>query len=240
MASVAFPAIVSKPTLFIVRILVLIAGTNDPSNAEYLADLFIDGLRTIPDVLVEKICLRDITLPHFELQDYACGRQGPGFDHIRMLMQSCNGIVIASPVWNFSVPAHLKNVLDHIGCFALDSETRSEGQLKGVPCYFLFTGGAPTVAWKGLMRFTTMHVPEAMRYFGASPAGVHFEGKCMKGRGKFGLVLDQRPELKQMMLKKGHTFALVAQQFQQTGRLPLSYQLIANLYRWGQRILAKF
>jgi len=222
------------------KILILVAGTNEPSNAEYLADLFIDGMKTVPGIETEKIRLKDVPIPHFELQDYTCGRQGPGFDRIRTLMQSGNAIVIASPVWNFSVPAHPKNFLDHIGCFALDSETRSKGQLKGIPCTFLFTGGAPKVAWKGLMRFTTMHVPEAMRYFGASIAGVHFEGKCMKGPGRFGFVLDQRPELRETMKRKGRKFALIVEHFAKTGRLPLSYRLIAKFYQWGQRLLAKF
>lgn len=222
------------------RILILVAGTNDPSNCDFLADLFIDGLTTIPGTDVEKIRLKDVPLPHFELQDYACGRQGPAFDRIRALMQTGSGMVIATPVWNFSVPSHLKNFLDHAGCFALDSVTRSQGQLNGLPCYFLFTGGAPKVAWKGLMRFTTMHVQEAMRYFGASIAGTHFEGKCMKGRGTFGLVLGERQDLRESMVKKGRTFALVAKRFAETGTLPLSYRISATLYRWGQRLLSKF
>ena len=223
-----------------VNILILVAGTNEPSNAEYLAELFTVGMKTIPRIETQTVRLRDIPLAHFELADYACTRQGQEFDRVRSLLQSAHGIVIASPVWNFSVPAHLKNFLDHIGCFALDAETRSKGQLQGVPCYFLFTGGAPTVAWKGLMRFTTMHVREAMRYFGASPAGTHFEGKCMKGRGQFGLVLDQRPMLREKMRGKGRKFALLAEHFLTTGRLPLSLRLIAMFYGWGQRILAKF
>ena len=224
----------------LMKILILVAGTNDPSNCDYLADLFTEGMRTVEGMKIEKFRLKDVPLPQFELQDYACGRQGPGFDRIRAVMQDAGGIVIASPIWNFSVPAHLKNFLDHAGCFALDAETRSKGQLKGTPCYFLFTGGAPTVAWKGLMRYTTMHVKEAMRYFGASPVGTHFEGKCMQARGEFGFVLDQRPDLTERIKKKGRTFALLVAKFSQTGKLPLSYRIIATLYQWGQRILAKF
>ena len=222
------------------KILILVGGTNDPSNADYLADLFTEGMKMVPGVETEKFRLKDVLLPHFEVQDYACSRQGPEFDRIRAVMESTAGIVIATPIWNFSVPAHLKNFLDHIGCFALDAETRSKGQLKGVPCYFLFTGGAPRVAWKGLMRFTTMHVKEAMRYFGASPAGTYFEGKCMKSKGRFGLVLDQRPGLKEVMARKGRKFALVAEHFSRTGQLPLSYRIIGVLYQRAQWTLSKF
>lgn len=222
------------------NILVVVAGTNDPSNSDYLAGLFVDGMKTVPGAETETVRLKDLPLAHFELADYACTRQGPAFDRVRERMLAANALVIASPVWNFSVPAHLKNFLDHIGCFSLDAETRSKGLLRGLPCYFVFTGGAPTVAWKGLMRFTTMHVREAMRYFGASPAGTHFEGKCMEGRGRFGFVLDRRAGLREIMLKKGRKFALVAKQFAETGKLPLSYRMIAGLYDVGQRVLSKF
>lgn len=223
----------------VVRIVLLVAGTNDPSNADRLADAFAEGAKTLPGTDVDKVRLKDIPLEHFALKDYACSTQGPEFNRIRSSMQSADGIVIASPIWNFSVPAHLKNLLDHIGCFALDAETRTKGQLKGVPCYFIFTGGAPKVAWKGFMRFTTMHVREAMRYFGASPAGTFFEGKCMQGRGKFGLVVDQRPSTLAAVRARGEKFARVADYFQRTGKLPFTYRVIGSLYALGQRILGK-
>lgn len=222
------------------NVLVLVAGTNDPSNSDYLADIFIEGIMNVHGVSAQKIRVNDVPLPQFELLDYACKRQGPEFDRIRALIQEASGIVIASPVWNFSVPAHLKNFLDHIGCFSLDAETRSKGKLRGIPCYILFTGGAPKIAWKGLMRLTTMHVPETMRYFGASIAGVHFEGRCMEGPGRFGFVLDRRPALKDAMRKKGRKFALVIRRFSETGTLPFSYRVISRLYAFGQRVLTHF
>ncbi|NOS68266.1 MAG: NAD(P)H-dependent oxidoreductase [Candidatus Peribacteraceae bacterium] len=222
------------------KILVLVGGTNDPSNAEYLADLFVEGIKNIPMMETEKVRVRDVPLEHFTLAHYEGKDQGQLFRDLQTKIQAANALVIATPVWNFGIPAHLKNLIDHMGVFALDAETRSKGQLKGIPCYFLFTGGAPRVAWKGLMRFTTMHVPEAFRYFDASPAGSHYEGKCMKGRGQFAFVLDQRPELKETMRRKGRKFALVTQQFTTTGQLPLTYRIIAKLYWLGQRILAKF
>ena len=238
--SVPFRQSKDKPTLPHMRILILVAGTNDPSNAEYLADLFAEGLKTVSGTDVEKVRVKDIALEHFQLAHYQGKDQGADFNRLRERILAANGLVFSTPVWNFGVPAHLKNLIDHMGVFALDTETRSRGQLKGLPCYFLFTGGAPAVAWKGLMRFTTMHVKEAMRYFCASIAGSHFEGKCTKGKGQFGLVLDQRPELPETMRRKGRNFALVTEQFLKTGRLPLAYRIIDKLYTWGQRILAKF
>lgn len=222
------------------KILVLVAGTNEPSNAEYLADTFAEGMKNVPGTEVEKVRLKDISLEHFQLAHYQGKEQGAEFNQLREKMVKANGLVIATPIWNFSVPGHLKNVIDHMGVFALDAETRSKGQLKGIPCFFLFTGGAPRVAWKGLMRYTTMHVKEAMRYFDSSIAGAHFEGKCTKSKGQFGLVLDQRPGVQEAMMKKGQKFALLTEQFLKTGHLPLAYRVIAKLYSLGQRILAKF
>ena len=221
------------------NILVIVGGTNESSNAEYLADRFIDGLRE-SGVGVEKIRLREIPLEHFHLDHYHGREAGRDFPRIQQLMQNANGLVISSPVWNFSVPAHLKNFIDHVGSFALDHYTRTKGQLNGLPCYFLFTGGAPTVAWRGLMRFTTMHLPESLRYFGASIAGVHYEGKCMLGPGKFGLVLDQRPSVQDDMRLRGKAFAELVKRFSQTGILPLRLRIKATLYRWGQRLISKF
>src|SRR3989338_4220001 len=138
-----------------VKILVLVAGTNDPSNCDTLAEAFTEGLRHVPETEINKVFVRDLHIDHFTLDHYREG--GPeeeDFRKIRSLVLDADGIVVATPIWNFSVPAHLKNLIDRMGTFALDRETRSDGQLGGKPCCFLFTGGAPVPAWKGLQRFT--------------------------------------------------------------------------------------
>jgi multimeric flavodoxin WrbA len=222
-------------------ILVLVAGTNESSNSNRLADAFIDGLREQGIMMVEKIRLKDLHLDHFTLAHYEqTTDQGADFHRIREAVEKAHGVVIATPIWNFGVPAHLKNLIDRMGSFALDAETRAHGTLEGKPFYFIFTGGAPVAAWKGLMRFTLSHLTEGIRYFNGTITGRFFEGKCMVSKGKFGLVVDQRPETLERAKRSGKKFAMFVERFVRTGRLPLFYRLFAKAYKLGQRILAKF
>jgi NAD(P)H-dependent FMN reductase len=223
------------------RILVIVAGTNEPSNSNTLADAFAEGATSVPGTDVTKVRLKDFSLPHFTADCYNAACPMPQeYMQLKELVLRADGILIATPIWNFGVPAHLKNFIDWMGCFALDSETKSRGMLQSKPFYFLFTGGAPKAAWKGLMRFTTIFVPEAIRYFGGTIVGKYFEGKCMPARGKFGLVVDQRPESLATVRFCGNRFAAFVERFQKTGRLPFSYRIIERVYRLGQRLAAKF
>lgn len=222
-------------------IIVLVAGTNEPSNSNMLADHFIEGMKQVPGVTFEKIRLKELSLQHFTLDHYDKDSCEPDYCRIQTLMQDASGIVFASPVWNFSVPAHLKNVIDRMGAFGLDSETHSKGQLKGKPCGLIYTGGAPMIAWKALMYLTTLHVAEAMKYYGASVVYRHFEPKCVQGKGKFGLVVDKRPSTLARMERDGKRFGTMAARFAKDGSLPTGKRLwhawFEFLYRVGNRVM---
>ncbi len=223
------------------QILALVAGTNTPSNTDVLCDAFIDGIRkSYPNCTINKLRLKDLHIKHFEAEYYhpQCSSEDD-FCKLQELMEGTDGIVIATPIWNFSVPAHLKNIIDRMGAFCLDEATRTKGVLPGTPAYVLFTGGAPVAAWKGLMRFTTSHLPESLRYYGASIIGKFYEGRCTVGKGVFGLVIDKRP----LVLKKaslvGATFGRIVAEFSKTGRLPLRYRIMRRVYAFAQKIAAK-
>ncbi|PIR50022.1 hypothetical protein COU79_01710 [Candidatus Peregrinibacteria bacterium CG10_big_fil_rev_8_21_14_0_10_54_7] len=221
------------------NILVLVAGTNEPSNSNMLADAFIEGMQQGGDVTVEKRRLKDLQIDHFSLEHYNPEfRHEEDFRNLQHLIEKADGLVIASPVWNFGVPAHLKNFIDRMGSFALD-ETRSRGTLRGKPFYLIFTGGVPAPAWKGLMRKTTSFVPEGLKYFGASYIGHHFESKCVKGRGKFGLVVNERPETLASLRRQGHTFAGVVKKYEETGKAPLKQRTCSRIMRCGETLLKK-
>jgi multimeric flavodoxin WrbA len=223
-------------------IAVVVAGMNDPSNSNMLADHFIEGLKEVPGVSFEKIRLKDLSLQHFTLDCYsgACAVE-PDFVRVRNIMEQATGIVFATPIWNFSVPAHLKNLIDRMGAFALDTETHSKGQFGGKPFGLIFTGGAPMIAWKALMYLTTLHMAEALKYYGGTVILRHFEPKCTPGKGKFGLVVDQRPASLELMKKYGRHFAESAQYYAANGKLRASEELIHKwfefLYRAGNRIM---
>lgn len=219
------------------QIVVLVAGTNEPSNADTLAESFIRGMKKVKDVEVVKFRLKDLTVKHFTVERYikACLRDDD-FCRIQDAVEASSGMVIATPIWNFSVPAHLKNVIDRMGAFALDEETHSKGLLRGKPFFFIYTGGAPVVAWKALMSITLTHVSEAMKYYGGTVVGKHFEAKCMMSKGKFGLIVHNRPKSLARMEQEGEKFAQVASHFQKTGRLPWRKQLAHSFFTWAYRI----
>ncbi len=223
------------------KILLLSAGTNEQSNSLTLAEAFCRGATKAGNVEIEGIRVAEFDLAHFTLAHYdAATDQGDAFRRLERAVTEAAGVVIATPIWNFSVPAHLKNLIDRMGAFALDRETRSKGTLGGKPFFFLYTGGAPLPAWKGLMRFTTMHLPESIRYFGGSVFGRLFEGKCTPGKGAFGLVVDKRADVLARAEAAGERFARRTARFAQDGTLPLSIRIVTWFYKKGQRIIAKF
>ncbi len=216
------------------RILILVGGTNDPSNSDMLADAFADGLRQIPGTEVEKIRLKDLHIDHFTLAYYDLGtNQGEDFQRVERAVKKADGVLIATPIWNFGVPANVKNLIDRMGSFALDA-THSLGTLGGKPFFLLYTGGTPTTAWP-LQKRTTSHMPVSIRYFGGTVLGTYYEGRCTPGRGKFGLVVDKRPDSLQAARKRGQEFGSIVEYFVRTGRLPLKQRF----YLWGFRTAQK-
>jgi NAD(P)H-dependent FMN reductase len=219
------------------KFLILVAGTNDPSNVEYLADRFGEGLKEGGADEVVKIRVRDLDLRHFTADCYESGCPiEPGFARLQREVQSAQGVVIATPIWNFSVPAHLKNAFDRMGSFALD-RTRTKGQLRGLPFYCIFTGGSPQRAWI-LMRETTSHIGKALEYFGAIHTGTHFEPRCMPGKGVFGLVVDKRPDVLTKMRIEGKHLAeaVKAGRVHHRGNWLLRFGMLSErlLERWGK------
>lgn len=221
------------------EITVIVAGTNEPSNSNVLADSMIEGMKHVsPSVIVNKVRLKDVSIDHFNLDCYGASCPVDTLSNVESLIQTSDGVIIATPVWNFGVPAHLKNLIDRMGSFALDDQSRSLGTLNGKPFYLIFTGGMPKAAWP-LIRKTISGLPYAIQYFGGSVVGTHFEGGCTLGRGVFGLVVDKHPESLRVMREKGQKFSLVVQRYAKTGKLPLKYILIKKFVRLVQTVKKK-
>src|SRR3989344_3435389 len=221
-------------------IAVLVGGMNEPSNSSMLADQFIEGMKEVEGVTFEKIRIKELSLHHFTLEDYdPKNATEPDYKMLKTLLEDAAGIVFATPIWNFSVPSHLKNLIDRIGAFALDHDTHSKGQFNGKPIGLIFTGGAPMIAWKALMYLTTLHMAEALKYYGGTVIMRHFEPKCVPGKGRFGLVVDKRPASLALMRRYGKKFAENAQYHSTHGKLPLGQELMHKwfefLYRVGNR-----
>jgi multimeric flavodoxin WrbA len=221
-----------------VSITIIVAGTNDPSNSHLLAEKFKEGAVS-QGADIALIRLKDMRLDHFDLKCYDSSCTiNDRFTEIRDAMQRSDALVFASPVWNFSVPAHFKNLIDRMGSSGLDEQTRSVGTMNGKPTFLIFTGGSPSVAWP-LYRRTLSHVSIGLQYFGCSVVGTHFEGRCTLGKGKFGLVVDKRPDSLAAIAKKGKSFVQLVKKFKATGALPLQYRIKRSVVKAGQRVRRK-
>ncbi len=220
------------------HIAVIVAGTNEPSNSNTLADAMIEGMKKDhPGMIVNKVRLKDMHIDHFEIGLYSHDHPSDHMKMIKPLILEADGVVIATPMWNFSIPAHLKNLIDRMGAFALD-ETHTIGTLKGKPFFFIVTAGMPSVAWK-FLKHAMSHVPISIQYFGGSVLGTHFEGSCTLGKGMFGLVVDTRPKSLEAVRYKGAKFAAKVERFRLTGHLPWKYILIKKFVRLSQQIKKK-
>jgi multimeric flavodoxin WrbA len=221
----------------LMRIVAIVGGTNAESNADTLCEAFLKGC-IAQGATTEKIRLRELHIDHFTLDHYKPDKADePDFRKIREAILTCDGFVVASPVWNFSVPGHLKNLIDRMGAFGLDASTRAKGMLGGKPFFLLYTGGSPAPAWKGLMRRTTSAVPIALKYFGAAYCGTHYEGRCMKGKGIFRLVVNARSDSLTTAEMRGRAFGKIVKEFAATGQLPFKQRFMTKLYAFGQKIV---
>ena len=218
------------------KIALILAGTNEPSNAETLAEAFLKGIQKSGEqVSTDRLKLSELNLEHFTLSHYDKNTdQGADFEKLKSSIQAADGLVIASPIWNFSVPAHLKNAIDRIGSFALD-DTHSVGTLKGKPVFLLYTGGSPAPAW-GLMKRTTSHMPISLQYFGACIVGQHYEGHATAGRGIFKEVLSARPERLAVAEAKGKEFGAVVARYAKDGSLPVKLVVMKKFFQFGGKM----
>lgn len=221
------------------KILVIVGGTSDPSNSELLANAFMDGAGHA-GAAVEKVLLRDLSIDQFTLACYAPDfKDEPDFAMLREKIEAADGLVFATPIWNFGIPGNLKNVIDRCGAFALDPERRMRGRWKDKPFYLIFTGGSPVAAWKGLLRTTLSGVRVALQYFGGAHAGTHFEPRTTPGKGQFGMVVDKRPASIASLRAKGAAFAAIVKTHVETGRLPFKLTFMRKFYKLGQTIQRK-
>lgn len=223
------------------HILILSSSTNDPSNSDTLAEAFARGIQKEAGMEITKLRLKDLKLNHFTLMHYEPhAPEEPDFVKLKDLMLKSKGLVVATPIWNFSVPAHLKNMIDRMGAFCLDPETHTVGTLKGLPLYVIFTGAGGPGSWAGLMRGTVSHVVIGLQYFGTTTVGTYFEPRCRPSKTEFGTVVDKRPNSLKTMEEKGLAFAKIVKQYAETGKLPLGSSAGYKVFTIGQRIIRAF
>ena len=166
------------------KILAISSSTSRGRNSDKMLDHFIKGMQLIEGIKVEKIYLDDIKIDLYRYEN----RNGPlphevDFKQLTdKIEKEFEAIVIATPTYNFSVPAHLKNFIDRIRFFALDfSKSNKIGQPVGrlgyLRMYFIVSGGTPNWAEKILFfTFPPFWLRGVFLYYGAKVMGALYSG----------------------------------------------------------------
>lgn len=176
-----------------------------------MLDHFVLGAREVANIEIEKIYLEDIPIENYR---YA-NRSGAGEHEVEFaklchqISGEIDGLVLATPTYNFSVPAHLKNFIDRSRCFALDFSQKTAlgqpvGRLGHIRTYFLVSGGIPNWSQKILFfAFPPFWLRGLFLYMGAKVLGAYYSGdvetfkndrilkKCRKKGKKFALQVLQ-------------------------------------------------
>lgn len=194
------------------KILTISSSTNRGRNSDTMLDHFIKGLKVIDGTQIEKVYLDEIPIDLYRYEN----SNGPQehekeFENLtNKIKNDIDALVIATPTYNFSVPAHLKNFIDRIRFISLDFSKRNNlgqpvGKLGNLYVYFLVSGGTPKWSQKILFfAFPPFWLRGVFLYFGAKVMGSFYSGdiktfenekilnKCFKLGRNFSLKIKRK------------------------------------------------
>jgi FMN-dependent NADH-azoreductase len=170
-----------------------------------MLDSFISGMKANEKVAIEKVYLDEIEIEYYNFNN----RLGPTenevkFKELTEKIKNSKGLVIATPTYNYSVPAKLKNFIDRLRFFALDFDNKTKfgqpvGMLGYLKTYFIVSGGTPTWAEKILFfAFPAFWLRGVFLYYGSHCLGAFYTGDVNSFKNE---------HLKKLMFKKGVKFA---------------------------------
>lgn len=188
-----------------IKIIALSSSPSKGRNSDSMLNAFIEGVQTHSDIKVEKVYLNDIQINMycFENRNGTCEDESE-FEKLTDSIKQAQGLVIATPTYNFSVPAHLKNFIDRLRFFALDFDHKNAlgqpvGMLAYLKTYFLVSGGTPHWAQRLLFfAFPPFWLRAVFLYYGAVVYGALYSGdvqtfenkkileRCKKAGVKYG------------------------------------------------------
>lgn len=165
------------------KIIALSCSPSRERNSDSMLDAFIEGLQTYKEVTVQKVYLEDIKINRYcyENRAGACEDESE-FDQLTESIKYAQGLIIATPTYNFSVPAHLKNFIDRLRFFALNMDQKNKlgqptGMLTYLKTYFLVSGGTPHWAQKILFfAFPPFWLRAVFLYYGSIVYGAIYSG----------------------------------------------------------------
>lgn len=166
------------------RIVALAASPSKGWNSDSMLDAFIQGIHdTDASIVVQKHYVVDIPIDMYSYENRECAQpHEKEFSKLLIQIQNAQGLIIATPTYNFSVPAGLKNLIDRMRCIALDMNKKNTfnqptGLLGSLRTYFLVSGGTPRWAQKILFfAFPPFWLRSVFLYYGAKCLGAFYSG----------------------------------------------------------------
>jgi FMN-dependent NADH-azoreductase len=203
------------------KVIALSCSPSRGYNSDSMLNAFIEGFKSKSGKTIEKIYLSDVPMDDYSFEN----KMGPlehetAFKELCDKVQQAEALIIATPTYNFSVPARLKNFIDRIRFFALDFQNKSRlhqpgGKLSSLRVYFIVSGGTPTWAQKLLFfAFPPFWLRGVFLYFGSHCLGAIYTGNVKAYQTKE--ILDrcrQRGERFAVRLEKGHENAILERIF---------------------------
>lgn len=165
------------------KIIALACSPSRGRNSDKMLDAFLSGVAIVENIDYEKVYLEDIFIDNYRFEN----RLGPSedeadFANLVEKIKTADGLIIATPTYNFSVPAHLKNFVDRMRFFALDLNNKNfikqpVGKLSYLKTYFIVSGGTPNWAQKILFfAFPSFWLRGVFLYYGAHVLGSFYSG----------------------------------------------------------------
>jgi len=187
-----------KDTNMIRKIIAIAGSSSKGFNSDTMLEAFIEGARDA-GAEVEKIYAYDLDIPYYEFARRIPLPEEKDLINLANKIKSAQGLVIATPTWNFGIPGRLKNIIDRIGFFALDYKNinmfgQPTGQLGYLKTFFIASGGAPWFFQKlAFFLFPPFYLRMIFMYYGAKMGGSIFgSGLAGAHNAKSDLALLER------------------------------------------------
>lgn len=192
------------------KVLAIYASSNRQGNSAQLVDWFIQELPS-DRYEVKRVYLYDLHIPFFTNENRdALVENDPADADVRFLIdeiEACEEILIATPIWNFGVPAILKSFLDRALC---SGRVWSNEKSKKIPgwggkrVYLFFTAGG---SWYSFLfnRYGIGQLSRTLWYYGAHSKIVQIVFGCGNGSR---CIIDNREALRRSLKRKAKRFFL--------------------------------
>lgn len=174
----------------------LTGSTTTNGHSARLLHAFLDGVREEAQHRHIEIDLKEWNVHDLHIPDLSLHNKIPNdiqgedkdIEMIARRIEASDALIIGTPVWNFSIPAQLKQIIDRIGYIALGKKERKTiPLLHHLNFYALYTMGGPEIGWWGLMRWTcALGLHWTFRYYGAKNKGHMHASRCVGSRGVIG------------------------------------------------------